>query len=114
MWHLKINLEKNDTWQKHSCTNEKKNDQFPSLPGGNIATLWDSFSGLCANLTQVCQKEICARMWILTKKLITNFSMENDIFDLHTIKHVEIVPERNRTDSFSSFGALLIQEKQQE
>lgn len=41
-------------------------------------------------------------MLILTKKLIANFSMENGIFYLHAIKGMEIVPERNRTDSFSS------------
>lgn len=87
---------------KHSCTNEKKNYQVPSLSGGNIATLWDSYSGLYINPTQVCQKEICANMLILTKNLIADFSMENGIFYLHAIKDVEIVPERNRTDSFSS------------
>lgn len=52
------------------------------------------------NPTHVCQKEACAEMWILIKKLITNLSMENGIFDLHTIKHKEIAAtareERNR------------------
>lgn len=60
----KLTLDKNTP-----VTTEKKHDQFPSLSQGNIATLWDSYSGLYANLTQVCQKEICAEMWILTKKL---------------------------------------------
>lgn len=42
------------------------------------------------NSTQVCQKETCAEMWILIKKLITDLSIENGVFDLHTTKHVEV------------------------